>query len=74
MKEDLFDTIERPEAKDEEVLGGNNFLISAIYVLRRQKKDLQAELHRLKERIEVLESQNAAFLNLSADRLLKRRG
>lgn len=54
-------------------MGGSNFLVSAVLILRRQKKDLQSELHRMREKLRMLETQNAAFLNVSADRLLERR-
>jgi len=53
-------------------LGGSNFLVSAVMILKRQKKELQAELITLKERLEVLEHQNAGFINVSAERLLKK--
>ena len=52
--------------------GGSNFLVSAVMLLRRQKKDLQLELQKLRDRVASLESQNAAFLNVSADRLLQK--
>jgi hypothetical protein len=55
-----------------EVLGGNNFLVSAIMVLKKQRRDLEMELHGLRERVRLLENQNAAFLNVSADRLLEK--
>lgn len=57
-----------------EVLGGNNFLVSAIMLLKRQKRELEKELQGLKERVQLLEGQNAAFMNLSADRLLEKMG
>lgn len=59
---------------DMEPLKGNNFLVSSILMLRKQKKDLQDEVRHLKERLALLESQNAAFMNLSADRLLEKLG
>jgi len=58
----------------ESPLGGTNFLVSAVLLLKKQKKELQNELLRLQMRVRVLESQNAAFMNLSADRLLEKRG
>ncbi len=53
---------------------GTNFLVSAIMILKRQRKDLESELNRLKERVSILESQNAALVNVGADRLLQTRG
>ncbi len=58
--------------EDGAYLGGGNFLVSAIMLLKRQKKDLQAEVQRLKERLQTLEQQNAAFIDVSAQRLLNR--
>lgn len=49
---------------------GSNFLVSAVMILKRQKADLQEENRRLRERLLQLESHNAHFMNLSADRLL----
>jgi hypothetical protein len=51
--------------------GGSNFLVSTILHMRRQKRDLQREIAALNDRIRILEGQNAAFLNLSADRLIR---
>lgn len=59
---------------DEAQLGGSNFLVSAVVLLRRQKKELQEELARTKARLDSLERQNAAFLNVNAERLLEKRG
>lgn len=56
---------------EEHQVGGSNFLVSAILQMRRQKRDLQREIAALRERVQVLENQNAAFLNLSADRLIR---
>lgn len=64
-----FDTI--IDEGDESPTGGSNFLVSAILHMRRQKRDLQREVLSLKERIRMLEQQNSAFLNLSAERLIK---
>lgn len=51
--------------------GGSNFLVSAILIMRRQRKEMQREMANLQERVKMLEMQNAAFMNVSADRLLK---
>jgi hypothetical protein len=56
---------------EREPLKGTNFLVSAVMILKRQKKDLFEENKILRARLEILESQNAAFMNLSADRLLQ---
>lgn len=56
---------------EREPLKGTNFLVSAVMILKRQKKDLSEENKILRARLEILESQNAAFMNLSADRLLQ---
>jgi len=53
-------------------LKGSNFLVSAVYLLRKQKKDLLEENRRLKAQLETLESHNASLVNVSADRLLGR--
>lgn len=55
---------------DVDTLGGTNFLVSAIHSLRRQRSSLEGEVTQLRERLKILEEQNAAFMNLSADRLL----
>ncbi|MBN8554274.1 MAG: hypothetical protein J0L93_02420 [Deltaproteobacteria bacterium] len=52
-------------------IGGSNFLVSAVMLLKKQKKDLQSEVSKLREKVSQLENQNAAFMNVSADRLLK---
>jgi len=57
-----------------ESLGGTNFLVSAVMLLKKQKRELVEENQRLKARLSLLEGQNAEFLNLSADRLLENRG
>lgn len=57
-----------------ESLGGTNFLVSAVLLLKRQKRELVEENQKLKARLNLLEGQNADFLNLSADRLLGNRG
>jgi hypothetical protein len=57
-----------------EILGGNNFLVSAIVLLKKQKRELEKELQGLTERVQLLEGQNAAFMNVSADRLLEKLG
>lgn len=57
-----------------EVLGGTNFLVSAVMLLKKQKRELLEENKRLRSRLESVENQNAAFLNLSADRLLGKMG
>lgn len=56
---------------DESPMKGSNFLVSAVLSLRRQKRDLQREVAILKDRVKMLESHNAAFLNINADRLIK---
>ena len=61
------------EASDEPVKG-TNFLVSSVLMLREQKRELEAKLKIMHEKIRVLEQQNAAFLDVSADRLLKRLG
>lgn len=50
---------------------GSNFLVSAVMILKRQKADLVEENQRLRNRLLQLESHNAHFINLSADRLLE---
>ncbi|HYE74925.1 MAG TPA: hypothetical protein VEF04_16410 [Blastocatellia bacterium] len=55
-------------------LGGSNFLVSAVLILKRQKKELLSEVQSLREQVLSLERQNAAFVNLSADRLLEKQG
>ncbi len=70
-EEIFFDDFEASEA---EPLRGTNFFVSAVLILKRQKKELIDENSRLKARLALLESQNAAFLNLSADRLLQTEG
>ncbi|TVQ79435.1 MAG: hypothetical protein EA369_04700 [Bradymonadales bacterium] len=57
-----------------EGLGGTNFLVSAIHLLRKQRRDLQAENEQLKAKLQILERQNAVFLDISADRLLQKQG
>lgn len=52
---------------------GSNFLVSAVMMLKRQKAELQEENQRLRARLQQLESHNAHFINLSADRLLSHR-
>jgi hypothetical protein len=56
---------------EREPLKGSNFLVSAVMLLKRQKSELVDENKALRARLEMLETQNAAFLNLSADRLLQ---
>ena len=56
---------------EESPMGGANFLVSAVMLLKKQKKDLQSEILKLREKVSQLEKQNAAFMNVSADRLLK---
>jgi len=58
------------ELSDREFLGGNNFLVSAVMILRRQKKELADENLRLKAQLDHLQNHNAALVNVSADRLL----
>lgn len=70
---DYLDTQEFVE-EESESLKGTNFLVSAVMLLKRQKRDLQEENKRLRLQLEALENQNAAFLNLSADRLLGKMG
>lgn len=67
-EDDLF--LEEFQSVDVEPLKGNNFLVSAIMILKRQKKELIEENKRLRARLEMIENQNAAFLHLSAERLL----
>lgn len=55
---------------DQDFLGGQNFLVSAVVLLREQRKALQAENSRLKKQLEHLRAQNAEFLDLGANRLL----
>lgn len=55
-------------------LKGSNFLVSAVMMLRRQRRDLEKEVKNLKERMQLLEKQNAALVNLGADRLLEKLG
>jgi hypothetical protein len=57
-----------------ESLGGTNFLVSAVMLLKKQKRELLEENQKLKSRLNLIEGQNAEFLNLSADRLLENRG
>lgn len=56
-----------------ESLGGTNFLVSAIHLLKKQRQDLQIENAQLRAKLEMLQQHNAAFLDLSADRLLEKR-
>jgi hypothetical protein len=51
---------------------GTNFLVSAIDLLRKQRRELESEVAKLQERLEIVERQNAALLNVSADRLLQK--
>lgn len=69
-----IDSIDQDFDGDSGPVKGSNFLVSAVMMLRRQRKDLESELVHLKERVGILEQQNAALLNVSADRLLERRG
>lgn len=55
-------------------LGGSNFLVSAVMILRRQKADLLSQVHDLTERVSLLENQSASLINSSADRLLEKQG
>ncbi len=57
-----------------ENLKGGNFLTSAILMLRKQKSTLEREVNQLREKVALLEGQNAAFIDVSADRLLKKLG
>lgn len=51
--------------------GGTNFLVSAVLILKQENKKLRSEVDRLAERVSELEVQNAAFLDVSATRLLQ---
>lgn len=62
------------DSLDVDLRGGNSFLVSAVMVLKKQRKELADENRRLKAKLQLLESQNAQFLNLSADRLLREQG
>lgn len=55
-------------------LGGSNFLVSAVMILRRQKAELLSQVHDLTERVSLLENQSASLINSSADRLLEKQG
>ncbi len=55
-------------------LGGSNFLVSAVVMLRKQKAELLREVHDLQERVKLLEGQSAQLINISADRLLEKQG
>ena len=67
--QDIF--LDRIEAPETEPLKGNNFLVSAFLILKKQKRELIEENKRLRMRLEMVEHQNAAFLDLSAERLLR---
>jgi len=64
------DSIELELEVEETPSKGSNFLVSAVMILRRQRLELQSELKKLRERVAILESQNAGLVNLGADRLL----
>lgn len=66
----LFNFDEEAVCGEEENLRGQNFLVSAVMILKKQKKDLTEENAKLKSRLEMLEQHHSALLNLSADRLL----
>jgi len=70
----MDDVIFWSDEGDAESVGGSNFLVSAIHLLRRQKRDLLDENENLRLQLQVLQRQNAVFLDLSADRHLQRRG
>lgn len=55
-------------------LGGSNFLVSAVMILRRQRAELLREVHDLQSRVKHLEGQSAHLINISADRLLEKQG
>lgn len=67
--EDFF--LDHIEEGETETLKGNNFLVSAFLILKKQKRELVEENKRLRARLEMVEHQNAAFLDLSAERLLR---
>lgn len=57
---------------DEIPTGGTNFLVSAVLILKKQKKELQEEVRRLQNKLSLLEGHNAGLLEASADRLLEK--
>lgn len=65
-----FDFDEDTTSSEPENLRGQSFLVSAVMILKKQKKDLTEENEKLKTRLEMLEQHHSALLNLSADRLL----
>jgi cell division protein FtsB len=67
-----FDSIEQDFEEVNVPAKGSNFLVSAVMILRRQRLELQQELKKLQERVQILEAQNAGLLNLGADRLLRK--
>ncbi|MDB5037257.1 MAG: hypothetical protein JWQ35_785 [Bacteriovoracaceae bacterium] len=70
----VWNSEEYIESTESDVLGGSNFLVSAVLILKKQKKELETELKGLKDRVKLLEYQNASFMNVSAERLLKTLG
>lgn len=69
-----IDSFEEDTSNEETPSKGSNFLVSAIMILRRQRRELQEELSRLRERVLLLENQNAGLVNVGADRLLGKQG
>jgi hypothetical protein len=70
MNDEFFrDEFPLPEVENEN-LGGTNFLVSAVMLLKRQKSELLAENEKLKAELALLQTHNAALVNVSADRLL----
>lgn len=72
MKDYFWDEIEGlDESQEKSFLGGNNFLVSAVMILKRQKKELAEENRRLREELDLLQNSQSALLNASADRILE---
>lgn len=53
---------------------GSNFFLSVVLALKNQRKQLMEENVRLRAQIAQLKHQNAAFIDLGADRLLQMKG
>lgn len=67
---DYYDDRYPSDSEQEATLKGNNFLVSAVMILKKQKKDLIEENLRLRQQLDHFQNHNAALLDLGADRLI----
>jgi len=69
---DYYDDRYPNDSDQDTALRGNNFLVSAVMILKKQKKDLLEENQKLRQQLAHFQDHNAALLDLGAERLIEK--